>query len=107
MRRHTGEAVRLLKVLANERRLMILCLLAEGEFSVSEINERIDLSQSALSQHLALLRADELVHTRRHAQTIYYRLADGPAFAIINLLHDLYCTAPGCPANAKPPGNEG
>ncbi|MDO4683178.1 MAG: metalloregulator ArsR/SmtB family transcription factor [Lautropia sp.] len=91
MRRHAGEAARLLKGLANERRLMILCMLAEGECSVGEINERIDLSQSALSQHLAVLREEHLVCTRRESQTIRYRLADGPAAAIIKLLHDLYC----------------
>lgn len=91
MRRHAGEAARMLKGLANERRLMILCMLAEGECSVGEINERIDLSQSALSQHLAVLREENLVCTRRESQTIRYRLADGPAAAIIKLLHDLYC----------------
>lgn len=102
MRRHAGAAARMLKGLANERRLMILCMLAEGEFSVNEINRQIDLSQSALSQHLAVLREDKLVTTRRAAQTIYYSLAEGPASEVIQLLHRLYC-APAMPADATPP----
>ncbi|MDO4905835.1 MAG: metalloregulator ArsR/SmtB family transcription factor [Lautropia sp.] len=92
LHRHASEATRLLKGLANENRLMILCLLAEGELSVHDINERIRLSQSALSQHLAVLRTEGFVITRRKSQVIYYSLADGPAVALIKLLHDLYCT---------------
>ena len=91
MKRHAGEAEQLLKALANSNRLLILCSLAEGEQSVGELNERISLSQSALSQHLAVLRRDGLVETRREAQTIYYRLAEGYAARVIELLHDLYC----------------
>ena len=91
MRDHAGEAAQLLKALANENRLMLLCTLAEGELSVGQLNERIPLSQSALSQHLALLRRDGLVHTRRAAQQVFYSLADGPAAHVIEALHDLYC----------------
>lgn len=91
MKAHAGEATRLLKALANESRLMILCNLSEGEMTVGQLNELIPLSQSALSQHLALLRRDELVKTRRQAQTIYYSLVDGPASQIIQVLHDIYC----------------
>jgi len=91
MGRHAGDAARLLKALSNEKRLMILCLLAEGEHSVGEINERVGLSQSALSQHLAVLRDEELVRTRREAQTIYYSLESGPAFEVIQTLHRIYC----------------
>ncbi len=91
LRIHADEATRLLKALANEKRLMILCLLAEGEHSVGQLNEQLDLSQSALSQHLAVLRQDALVVTRREAQTIHYALADGPARRVVELLHDLYC----------------
>ena len=91
MRSHAGDATRLLKALANEKRLMILCLLAEGERSVGDINALVDLSQSALSQHLAVLREEGLVLTRRDAQTIHYRLADGPARDIIGVLHRTYC----------------
>ena len=91
MREHAGDAAQLLKALANEKRLMVLCLLVEGERSVGELNAELDLSQSALSQHLAILREDGLVLTRRVAQTIYYALADGPAQRIIETLHGIYC----------------
>ncbi len=91
MRVHAADASRLLKALANEKRLMLLCLLAEGEHSVGDLNARLELSQSALSQHLAVLRDDGLVTTRREAQSIYYGLAQGPAQRIINTLHDIYC----------------
>lgn len=91
MRKHGGNAARLLKTLANEKRLIVLCLLVEGERSVGELNAELDLSQSALSQHLAILRADGLVDTRREAQTIYYTMAKGPARKIIETLHDIYC----------------
>src|SRR5690606_31529615 len=67
-----AEAAALLKALSNENRLLILCTLAGGELSVSELNERIAMSQSALSQQLAVLRREGLVQTRREAQTIYY-----------------------------------
>ena len=91
MRAHADEASRLLRSLAHGQRLRVLCLLVDGELSVGQINERIDLSQSALSQHLARLRADGLVATRREAQTIYYRLASGPARQLIGALHGIYC----------------
>jgi DNA-binding transcriptional ArsR family regulator len=91
MHRNAADAVRLLKSIANESRLMVLCVLAEGEFSVGALNERIDLSQSALSQHLAILREQGLVKTRRESQTIYYSLADTAALSLINTLHDIYC----------------
>lgn len=94
MRAHAVDASRLLKALANEKRLMLLCLMVEGEQSVSELNAKVDLSQSALSQHLAVLREDGLVSTRREAQTIYYALASGPARQIIETLHGIYCGAP-------------
>jgi len=93
MRAHAGDAVRLLKALGNEKRLMLLCMLVEGERSVGELNAHLDLSQSALSQHLALLREEGLVQTRREAQSIFYSLDDGPAQRIINTLHSIYCAA--------------
>lgn len=93
MAEHAGEAARLLKALANEHRLMILCVLSEGELSVGALNERVPLSQSALSQHLAVLREDGLVNTRREAQTIHYAAAEGPALQVIRVLHDQYCCA--------------
>lgn len=91
MRDNAHEAARLLKLLANENRLLLLCALVEGECSVSELNSKIRLSQSALSQHLALLREEGLVTTRRESQAIYYALADSKALPIIRTLHDLYC----------------
>ena len=80
----------LLKAMSNERRLMILCHLACGEKSVSELEELVDLSQSALSQHLARLRRDRLVQTRRNAQSIYYSLNGGDAAAVMMTLRTLY-----------------
>ena len=91
MKSKATDAVSLLKGLANESRLMIMCVLSEGEISVGQLNQRIKLSQSALSQHLAVLRDQGLVKTRRESQTIYYRLEDTAAMSIIELLHDFYC----------------
>ncbi len=92
MQRNADEATRMLRALANPQRLRILCLLVGGEMTVGQINERVDLSQSALSQHLAVLREEHLVTTRREAQTIHYALANGPAQAIIETLHSIYCS---------------
>ncbi len=97
MQEHAADAAGLMKALGNESRLMILCLLAEGERSVGELNEIVPLSQSALSQQLARLRGQGLVETRRESQTIYYSLASGPANRVISLLHDIYC-GPGAAA---------
>jgi ArsR family transcriptional regulator, virulence genes transcriptional regulator len=91
MRSHAGDASRLLKTLGNEKRLMLLCLLVEAERSVGDLNARLDLSQPALSQHLAVLREEGLVRTRRDGQTIYYSLAEGPAHRILETLHGIYC----------------
>jgi DNA-binding transcriptional ArsR family regulator len=92
LERKAGEAAALLKLLANENRLLILCRLAiSGELSVAALNDAVDLSQSALSQHLAKMRDDGLVATRRDAQTIYYRIADKNAARLLALLKDIYC----------------
>ena len=91
MRANVGRASDLLKALANDKRLMILCLLVEGERAVGDLNARLDLSQSALSQHLAVLRSEGLVATRREAQSILYSLVPGPAQRILQTLHDVYC----------------
>ena len=98
MQEHAADAAGLMKALGNESRLMILCILAEGERSVSDLNTIVPLSQSALSQQLARLRQQGLVHTRRESQTIYYSLADGPADRVINLLHEIYCGETDCPS---------
>lgn len=81
----------LLKAMSNERRLLILCYLTTGERSVGELERMVQLSQSALSQHLARLRRDGLVKTRRNAQNIYYSLDGEEAKAIMATLHTLYC----------------
>lgn len=91
MREHTALAARLLKALANENRLLLLCRLVDGECSVSELNACVGLSQPALSQHLTLLREEGLVTTRREAQTIFYALAAGPAQLVLQTLHSIYC----------------
>ncbi len=91
MQRNAGDAVALLKALANAHRLLILCQLQERELSVGELNATLGLSQSALSQHLAVLRRDELVSTRKEAQTVYYSLKSDEVRAIIDVLHGLYC----------------
>ncbi len=92
------EASRLLKSLANERRLLILCHLTGGERSVGELEKLVDLSQSALSQHLARLRRDGLVKTRRQAQTIFYSVASTEAAEVLTTLYGIYCAPQTSPA---------
>jgi DNA-binding transcriptional ArsR family regulator len=84
-------AARLLRSLANERRLMILCQLSKSEQSVSQLLPLVGLSQSALSQHLAVLRQEGLVATRREAQTIWYRIADPAALKVVATLAEIFC----------------
>ena len=87
-----AEAARLPQLLSNERRLLVLChLVAEGEMTVGALAEAVDLSQPALSQHLALLREEGLVATRKEAQAVFYRLADPKAARVLALLRDMYC----------------
>nr|WP_076400471.1 metalloregulator ArsR/SmtB family transcription factor [Insolitispirillum peregrinum] len=89
----------LLKAMSNEHRLLILCQLSKTEKSVGELERLIGLSQSALSQHLARLRRDGLVKTRRSAQTIFYSLKGEEANTVISTLYGLYC-APEVQDNA-------
>jgi DNA-binding transcriptional ArsR family regulator len=91
MNAQSEAAAHLLKAIANPQRLRILCILIEGECTVSQLNEQVLLSQSALSQHLAILRQKSLVATRKQAQTVFYRVADGAVRQIIQTLHDIYC----------------
>lgn len=86
-----GEAASLLKAMSNPHRLMILCRLGASPASVGELQTDSGLSQSALSQHLAVLRKRGLVDTRRDAQTIYYRLSDPSASEVITTLMKIYC----------------
>ncbi|SOD90592.1 transcriptional regulator, ArsR family [Caenispirillum bisanense] len=91
LQENARRASALLKAMSNEHRLMILCQLLHGEMSVGQLERIVGLSQSALSQHLARLRRDDLVKTRRSAQTIYYSLKGEEAAAVISTLYTLYC----------------
>lgn len=95
LQENARRASNLLKAMSNEHRLLILCQLLKGEKSVGELEKLIGLSQSALSQHLARLRRDDLVKTRRCAQTIYYSLKGDEASAVIDTLYGLYCGVDG------------
>ncbi len=86
-----GHAASLLRLLANEKRLMILCQLSDDELRVGDLQSRVGLSQSALSQHLALLREEGVVATRREGTTIHYRIADPAALRVIQTLAELFC----------------
>jgi ArsR family transcriptional regulator len=86
-----ARAAALLRLLGHEKRLMVLCQLADGELSVGQLQGHVGLSQSALSQHLALMRQQGLVTTRRDAQTIFYRISDPAALRVIQTLADLFC----------------
>lgn len=91
LRDSAAQAARLLRALSNQNRLMLLCLLVEGEKTVGELNESLPLSQSALSQHLAMLREEGIVRTRRDGQKIHYGLASAPAKQVIETLYGIYC----------------
>ena len=91
LKQNAGKAETLLKAMSNSNRLMILCSLVDNELSVTELNARIPLSQSALSQHLAALRKADLVQTRRESQTIYYRINGMAPTKIIQTLKSLFC----------------
>ena len=101
IRGHATEAAAFLKALANDQRLLMLCCLLEGSLSVGEINERVPLSQSALSQHLGVLREAGLVTTTRQSQTIYYALAKGPALKIMEVLYTAFCAPAASKRDAK------
>src|SRR5271157_5639067 len=87
-----GEAERLLKAMASRPRLMIVCPLLKGVRTVTALHEAVGLSMSAMSQHLARLRADELVSTRRESQTVHYSITSEPAKTLITTLYELYCS---------------
>lgn len=92
LERKASQAAGMLKLLANENRLLILCQLVKArEVSVGELASGVGLSQSALSQHLAKMREEGLVATRRDAQTIYYRIANADAARLLSHLKDIYC----------------
>ena len=91
MQEHAGEASSLLKAMSNEQRLLILCHLFDSKLSVGELQTKIALSQSALSQHLAVLRESGFVSTQREAQTVFYSLPNGPVKKVMQTLHKIYC----------------
>ena len=90
---NAGTVADLLKALGNQRRLMVMCKLAEhGEMTVGALADEVGLSQSALSQHLAKLRARKLVATRRDAQTIYYSIASDSVYQVLQTIGDIFVT---------------
>jgi DNA-binding transcriptional ArsR family regulator len=91
MQEHADEAVAVLKALGSRNRLLLLCQLVEGEHSVNELADRLELPQSVVSQHLSLLRRDGLVAGRREGQSIYYGISDHRAKALMAKLFDLFC----------------
>lgn len=95
MLRHAGEAAAFLKALANQQRLYILCSLLDRPLAVGELNGQVELSQSALSQHLAVLREGGLVTAEREGQTIRYFVPEGQVRRMLATLQDIFCTSPG------------
>ena len=100
LQRSARRAAPLLKAMSNPARLVILCQLAEGERSVGELEEEVGLSQSGISQHLAVLRREHVVATRRDKQTVFYSLASEEVAALMATLHRVYCR-PAKPARIK------
>ena len=98
MAQSADRASALMKTLGHKDRLMILCQLADGEKSVGQIADLLEISQSPLSQHLSRMRKEGLVDTRREAQTIYYSLKSGEASRIVEVLYELFCAPEGCSA---------
>jgi DNA-binding transcriptional ArsR family regulator len=94
-------AAELMKALSSENRLLLLCLLAEGEKTVGELAEALALRQAAVSQQLTLLRKDGLVAARRDGRAMHYRLTGREARAVIEVLHRLYCEPAQQPATAE------
>jgi ArsR family transcriptional regulator, virulence genes transcriptional regulator len=91
MRKHSADAAAMMRALSHEARLRVLCDLVGGERMAGELVERSGLSQSALSQHLAKLREEGLVATRREGQSVFYRIADPRAARILGVLYEIYC----------------
>lgn len=88
----TEEAPDFIKTLGNQHRLLVLCLLVEkGELNVGQIHQHSSLSQSALSQHIAIMREEGLISYRREAQTLYYRIADDRVYKIVSNLKEIFC----------------
>jgi DNA-binding transcriptional ArsR family regulator len=95
LRASAGEAAAMMKILANEDRLLLLCQLTQGELCVGELEALAGIAQPTLSQQLGVLRNEGLVSTRREGKHIYYRLGDARALAVLGTLHQLFCTTKG------------
>ena len=91
MREAAGQATTMLRVLANEDRLLLLCQLTQGEACVSELEELLGIRQPTLSQQLSVLRNEGIVSTRREGKKIFYQLEEGPVLTLLNTLYGLYC----------------
>lgn len=91
MQQNSKKAALMLKALSHESRLLILCLLTQGEMCVSDLQEYSDLSQSAFSQHLSVLRKEALVKVRKESQTVYYSILDKNVEKILKVLYEIYC----------------
>lgn len=104
LEQRADEAAELLAAMANTKRLLILCHLLEGELSVGELVERVQLAQSPLSQHLSKLRALKLVATRRDGQQVLYRLASTEVVRVLTTLHGIYCGGGAVPETAMEAG---
>jgi len=91
LRQAAGEAVAALKALGNPERLLLLCQMSQGEISVGELEEALDIHQPTLSQQLGVLRREGLVDTRREGKRVFYRVADPRLLALLRTLYDLYC----------------
>lgn len=102
LERSARRAAPLLKAMSNPSRLVILCQLAEGERSVGELEERVGLSQSGISQHLAVLRREHVVTTRRDKQTVYYALASIEVAELMATMHRVFCKPARARASRKP-----
>lgn len=94
LRQSADAASRLMKVLSNQDRLLLLCQLAQGEQRVGELEELLGIAQPTLSQQLAVLRDEGLVNTRRDGKSIYYRIDSPQALAVINVLYAQFCNSP-------------
>ncbi|MGG6894897.1 MULTISPECIES: sulfite-sensing transcriptional repressor BigR [Rhizobium] len=86
-----GEVSELLRTLAHPIRLMLVCTLVKGEYSVSELEEKLDIHQPSLSQQLSVLREAEIVETRRDGKQIYYRLTEEKAAKLVGALYTIFC----------------
>ena len=95
MQAAAADACRLMKALANPDRLLLLCQLAQGEMSVGELEAALGILQPTLSQQLTVLRTEALVETRRDGKHVFYRVASGPALAVLKVLHQQFCNRKG------------